>query len=222
MSTSVNDPAPESPEAPVPLGERAYTAIRDLVITLEIPPGAVINEERLSRRLGIGRTPVRNAIKRLETERLVAVFPRRGTFATEINITDHALIADVRRELEGLAARRAAQRATPRDRADLARLRDGVAEHGSAPESVMRLDTEVHRALYRATRNAYLESTLGQYYNHALRIWYLFLDRLPDVGAHVAEHRPLLDAVVSGEAETAHALAVEHVNAFERTVRDLI
>ena len=72
--------------------------------------------------LGIGRTPVREAIKRLALENLVTVFPRRGTFASEINITDLADISDVRVQLEGHAAYRAAQRITAAQRAELAGL----------------------------------------------------------------------------------------------------
>ena len=79
-------------------------------MTLQIAPGAPIDEDRIGEQLGMGRTPVREAIKRLALENLVTVFPRRGTFASEINITDLAHIFEVRVQLEGQAAFRAAQR----------------------------------------------------------------------------------------------------------------
>ena len=91
------------------LADRAYAELRDRIVTLAIPPGAPINEDALGRELEMGRTPVREAIKRLALERLVTVYPRRGTFASEINITDLAAISDVRVQLEGHAARRAAE-----------------------------------------------------------------------------------------------------------------
>ncbi|MCW2879310.1 MAG: GntR family transcriptional regulator, partial [Sphaerisporangium sp.] len=78
------------------LSDRAYAVIRDLLITLEISPGALINEEAVARHLAMGRTPVREAIKRLELEKLVAIYPRRGTFATDVNITDLGRISEVR------------------------------------------------------------------------------------------------------------------------------
>src|SRR5690348_18301801 len=104
------------------LADRAYAALRDRIVALRIAPGEPINEDALGRELDMGRTPVREAIKRLALENLVTVFPRRGTFASEINITDLAHISDVRQQLEGHAAYRAAQRLTDAQRADLAGL----------------------------------------------------------------------------------------------------
>lgn len=221
MAQRVNLSAAE-PLRPVSLAEQAYTAVRDRIVTLQLPPGAPINEEALSRELGVGRTPLREAVKRLEAESLVAIYPRRGTFVTEVNLTDHGLIADVRRQLEGHAAQRAAERATPADRAQLSSYAGRIRRGRLAPAALMTLDTDVHRALYRATRNRYLEATLSQYYNLSLRIWYLFLDRLPGMAEHIGEHVPLLDAVVGGDADLARALAVAHVDHFERAVREAL
>src|ERR1700750_3039543 len=101
------------------LADRAYAELRDRIVTLVIAPGAPINEDALGRELAMGRTPVREAIKRLALERLVTVFPRRGTFASELNITDLAAISDVRVRLEAHAARRAAERLTAAQRDEL-------------------------------------------------------------------------------------------------------
>jgi DNA-binding GntR family transcriptional regulator len=201
------------------LAERAYYLIRDRILTLVIAPGAAIHEDRLCADLGLGRTPVREAIKRLESERLVVIYPRRGTFATEINTTDHALIADVRRQLEGHAAGRAAQRANRTDREVLRRLRAEMAGLGRDDLSeLMRLDAAIHRAIHRATHNPYLESTLGQYYNLSLRLWYVFIDHVADVGGHVAGHGALVDAILDGDAPEARRLADAHVEGFELAV----
>ena len=94
------------------LADRAYVELRDRLVTLAIAPGAPIDEDLLGRQLEMGRTPVREAIKRLALENLVTVFPRRGTFASEINITDLNQISDVRIVLEGHAGLRAAERIT--------------------------------------------------------------------------------------------------------------
>lgn len=204
------------------LFERAYTHLRDMVVTLEIPPGAPINEEQLSKELDLGRTPIREAIKRLEAEGLVAIYPRRGTFATKVDIADHALITDVRRVLEGHAAQRAAERATAADREALAELIESIRSRHSSADELMQLDTTIHREVYRCTYNPFLAATLHQYYNLALRIWYLFLDRLPDMTSHLDEHIPLLEAIANGEAERAHTVASEHVTSFERTVRETL
>jgi DNA-binding GntR family transcriptional regulator len=200
------------------LAERAYVQLRDMIVTLRLPPGAPINEDRLSAELAVGRTPLRDALKRLEAETLVAIYPRQGTFVTEVNITDHGLIADVRRQLEGHAARRAAQRVGAADRELLAELRAEIGRSPGGREASMRLDTAVHRAIYRCARNRYLAATLDHYYNLSLRIWYLFLDRLPEVD-HAAHHVPMIEAILAGDAERAHALAVRHVEEFEQSVR---
>ena len=81
---------------PPSLAEQAYRFIRDRLVMLDIRPGSPINEEELGTALGMGRTPIREALKRLESERLVVAYPRRGTFATDVNISDLAHISEVR------------------------------------------------------------------------------------------------------------------------------
>src|SRR5512135_2592148 len=102
--------------------DRAYDAIRELIVTLELPPGAVVREPELTERLGVGRTPVREALRRLAQERLVEVYPRRGIFVTPVNIRDLASLSEVRAVLESHAARLAAERATAEERGELAEL----------------------------------------------------------------------------------------------------
>lgn len=203
------------------LAEVAYEGLRDLIVTLRLAPGAPLREEPLAGSLGVGRTPLREAVKRLVTESLVVVHPRRGTFVADVNLVDHALISDVRRRLEGLAAERAAQRATDADRARLQELVARLQSHAGGREAAMALDTDVHREVHRCAHNRFLEADLGRYYNLSLRIWYLFLDRLPEVD-HRAEHLPMLDAVIAGDADRARDLAVAHVEHFERSVRNAI
>src|ERR1700694_2176997 len=94
------------------MADRAYSELRDRIVKLAIAPGAPINEDALGQELEMGRTPVREAIKRLALENLVTVFPRRGTFASEINIPHLTAISAVRVQLEGHAAYRAAERIT--------------------------------------------------------------------------------------------------------------
>lgn len=198
----------------------AYRAVRDLLITLQIEPGAPIVESELTGRIGVGRTPLREALNRLEAERLVNIFPRRGTFAADINLADLALITDVREELEGHAAAKAAERATAHERSALAALAEDLG--GDAADTQMAMDTEIHRAIYAATHNHFLEETATQYHNLAMRIWHLFTDRLPDLAAHVDEHRDLLGHIVVGDTQAARSAAASHVRNFETAVRSLL
>jgi len=201
------------------LADRAYVELRDLIVTLALPPGAPINEERLGRELQLGRTPLREAIKRLALENLISVYPRRGTFVTEINITDLADISDVRVQLEGHAAFRAAQRLTAEQREEL----DGLLAQVERPAGdLMGLDAEVHRFVYRCAGNPYLRETLERYLNLSLRIWYMVLARLPHLFERVLEHRDLLQAIRDGHADRARAIAAEHVATFELEIRRVL
>jgi DNA-binding GntR family transcriptional regulator len=205
------------------LADRAYAALRDRIVALRIAPGEPINEDALGRELDMGRTPVREAIKRLALENLVTVFPRRGTFASEINITDLAHISDVRQQLEGHAAYRAAQRLTAARRAELEALLARIATADGTPrDEQMELDADIHRFVHRCTANPYLEETLARYFNLSLRIWYLVLDRLPHLAERVREHRALLEAIRDGEADRARAIAAEHVGTFATEIRSVL
>ncbi|MBV9799345.1 MAG: GntR family transcriptional regulator [Solirubrobacterales bacterium] len=206
------------------LADRAYAQLRDRIVTLRIPPGAPIDEDRLGEELGMGRTPVREAIKRLALENLVTVFPRRGTFASEINITDLSQIADVRGVLEGHAAYRAAQRITDAQRTELAELLQDLShsEGSDDAEALMTLDARVHRLIFRCAGNPYLEQTLGRYFNLSLRIWHLVIDRLPHMFARVHEHEEVLRAIANGEADRARDVLIEHIGTFEREIRTVL
>jgi DNA-binding GntR family transcriptional regulator len=213
--------SPRTGEA-VSFADRAYYAIRELIVTLELPPGAVVREPELTEQLGIGRTPVREALRRLAQERLVEVFPRRGMFVTKVDVRDLVRLCEVRVALEPEAARLAAERAT---QADLAELRGVLGELDGRRKrdarALIDLDERIHRAIYHASHNPYLAETLEQYYAHALRIWMVALART-DIGAAVGGHHAVLEAVVRGDGARAARLMREHVESFEEAVRDVL
>jgi DNA-binding GntR family transcriptional regulator len=213
------------------LADIAYEGLRDRLLTLQIRPGQSIDEERIGRELGIGRTPVREAIKRLSLEKLVNVYPRRGTFASDINITDLSDISDIRAALESHAAGRAAERLTPERRLELqALLAELDAVHASSQgdladaerPALMDLDARVHRFIYRCADNPYLAETCERYFNLSLRIWYLALHRMPALFTHIDEHRALLQSISAGDAQRARRIVTEHVQTFERSIRDVL
>ncbi len=206
------------------LADRAYRALRDRLVTLRIPPGSPIDEDAIGRELQMGRTPVREAIKRLALENLVTVFPRRGTFASEINITDLAHISDVRAQLEGHAAYRAAERITETQRADLAGLLAELELHRGNDdlEALMELDATVHRFIYHCAGNPFLEETLGRYLNLSLRIWYLVIDRLPHLFTRVHEHEDVLRAIEAGQPDHAREILTRHILTFEQEIRSIL
>jgi len=201
-------------------GERAYLLIRDQIVTLKLAPGSVIEEARLREELGLGRTPIREALQRLAHENLVSFIPHRGTFVCDINLTDLHRLTEVRVELEGYAARLAADRAGAADRTLMKALIGELEKiDESDTHSLMRLDQRIHRQVYQATRNAFLQSMLEESFNLSLRIWFLGLDRGIRLKEAVEEHRRLLDAIVSRDADQAEAVMRQHVTGFEQAIR---
>lgn len=206
------------------LAEQAYRALRDRLIMLDIAPGEPLNEGHLVADLGFGRTPLREALKRLETDHLVVSYPRRGTFATRVDITELATVSEVRQLLEPLAARKAAGNVDADTQAALLEARDGIGQltSDSPWRDVMALDLAVHRLVYRTAGNHHLEESLIRLDNLATRIWCVVVDRLPDVAGHIREHLGLLDAILEGDQERAESIAAEHVRHFDAAVRSVI
>jgi DNA-binding GntR family transcriptional regulator len=194
-------------------------ALRDRLVELRIPPGGRIDEESLTVELGLGRTPVREALRRLTLEGLVVVYPRRGTFASSVDVTSLSDITAVRAELEAHAAHRAATLADDADRRVAAALIAELDAVEPNQRSLIELDARVHRFVHRCSRNPYLAQDLDRYLNMSLRIWHLTFERLPPLEDRVREHRELLDAVRRGDAAAARSIARAHVLAFAHEMR---
>ena len=207
---------------PISLADKAYQAIRELIVSLELAPGAVIDEPELMERLGIGRTPVREGLRRLAHERLVEVYPRRGMFVSGVDVRELARLSEVRAVLEPEAARLAAERATELDRTAIAELLDELGAGGRDDRELMELDERIHGAVYRAAHNDLLEATLGQYYVLALRIWSMALDRQEELEEAVDAHRTLLEAIRDGDGERAAETMRAHVQNFEQAMRRML
>ncbi len=203
--------------------EDAYRRILGRIVSLEMAPGSVVNEARLREDLGIGRTPSREALQRLARENLVRSIPHRGTFVTDVNITDLARITEVRIVLEAHAARLAAEKITAADREAMAELLE-LLRRGRVTDQreLMQLDQQIHRLVYRTAHNPFLEATLERYFNLSLRLWYLVLDREVRLREAVDEHVELLQAIVAGDGHRAEDIMRRHVSGFEREIRKVL
>ena len=206
------------------LSEQAYAAIRDRIIKLELEPGEPLAEDELMAWLELGRTPIREAIKRLALESLVDIYPRRGTFVSEIQMTDLASISEVRKEIEGYAAELAAGRYSgARDGEELRVLRQRLAGiDESDVDEMMALDAAVHHFIYRVAGNPYLEVTLTRFFNLSFRIWRLSMRTSRGISFSVGEHDRLLVAVESGDGSVAREIARRHVFEFENEMRAVL
>ncbi len=202
------------------IAERAYHELRDRIVTLGLPPGRALREDELMRELAIGRTPLREAVKRLALERLVAVQPRRGTFVTDVDSADIVHITEVRTELEGFAAALASQRMQGAWAQEAQALLDET-ERLSADgnhDALMRFDQRIHRFTWQAAGNPYLCETLERYFTLSLRVWYVVLASVPGLGPAVHDQTRLLQALLARDAEGARRLMRDHVAAFQEEI----
>lgn len=219
MTVSVEPVAPAESMA-----DYAYRMLRRKLVLLDIAPGAPIAEGRLGAELEVGRTPLREALKRLEADHLVVTFARRGTFATTVDVTELSGISEMRQALVPLAARKAARQkggaAADELRAEAAGLEtfDGVAE----PRRLLEGDLRIHRLISRASENMYLDETLVRLDSLVTRMWCAMLERIPPMEEHVLEHVALIRAILHGQELEAEELASAHVAHFDRVVREVL
>ncbi|GAA1557012.1 GntR family transcriptional regulator [Brevibacterium picturae] len=206
------------------LADRAYEILRHRLIMLDIAPGDPINEAGLSAELDVGRTPIREALKRLESDHLVVSYPRRGTFASNVDLKDLSTISEMREVLEPIAARKAALNLTPERRRDfeatIADLR--ALKETDEPRALMERDLEVHRLIYSSVDNPHLMETLVRLDDLATRIWCLVIPRIPDLIGHIREHIDLLESILEGKESAVEAHAAEHVREFDKTLRSAL
>lgn len=220
ISTGAKGPS-QSGQSGVSQSEEAYNQIRSMIVSLELVPGSLINETELMSRLGFGRTPIREALRTLASEKLVDVYPRRGMFVTSVDVQNLSSISEVRAVLEIKAASLAAERSTSRDRAITVALIAEIDSIKGDPNmtKLIQLDQRIHRHIYQCTHNQFLEATLEQYYGHALRIWFLALDHVDNLSDAVIEHRALLKAISENDSVAAAKAMQDHVEGFEGNIR---
>jgi DNA-binding GntR family transcriptional regulator len=213
---------PEAGEARS-LSDRAYYRLRELIVSLELPPGSIVDERGLMARLGIGRTPVREALRALARDDLVEVHPRRGMFVSSVEVGDLAALSEVRATLESFAARLAAERRTEADVRATEALLDGLGERAALDDrGLFELDQRLHRHVWRCAGNDFLERTLDGYYVLTLRIWFLALDRMARLEEAVQEHRELLEAIRDSDPARAEDAMRRHILGFERAIREVL
>ena len=208
----------------VSLSQTAYQRIKKKIVSLELPPGAVINEIDLQADLQLGRTPIREALHRLSLEKLVDIVPRRGMFVTGIAVTDLLRVCEVRVEMEGLAARLATERGKPEHWQAMEMLLEDVLQEGFTTnyDILIGIDQKCHEIVYTAADNKFLENTLITMYALSLRLWYYALSQVGDVRGAILEHAAILDALKAGDADLAERLSKMHVKSFQEEIQAIL
>lgn len=175
-----------------------------MIVTLELPPGSVWSESDLSEQLGIGRTPVREALQKLESEHLVEIVPRFGARVTEINVMQQLLLLELRRELERLVAVTAARRSTADERSEMLRMArelEKFAEGDVLP--YLRLHYSVKKYMADCARNPYVARAIAPCHAMSRRFYYLHYRKVHDVPVAARTHVDVIRAVVMGDEKAA-------------------
>jgi GntR family transcriptional regulator, rspAB operon transcriptional repressor len=202
------------------LRDAAYEAIKHRIITCVFKPGDYLNESFISASIGIGRTPVHQAIDRLTQDGLLEVIPRKGIIVKPISLDEVMQITDVRRVNEPHCVRLAAERA---DNIDLSIIGD-ILNRAEAwtevrnIEQMMLLDREFHMALARAAKNAVLAHILQNLHERSLRFWFISLTAHDHHREVQQEHRMILDSIKRRDAEAAAQAMITHIESFRRNV----
>jgi DNA-binding GntR family transcriptional regulator len=203
------------------LTEQAYGQIEELIVTLRLKPGQVLSEQSLSASLGIGRTPIREALQRLALEGLVTILPRKGILVSEINPQRQLLVLEVRRELERLLARASAERATPEQRETFLGIAGGMEKAARTNDDIafMRLDRELNLLIVDAARNDYAARSMRLLQGLSRRFWYMHYRVAADLPRCARLHANQALAIGRGNgkqaAEATDAL-MDYVESFTR------
>ncbi|WP_111766006.1 GntR family transcriptional regulator [Nakamurella deserti] len=194
----------------------AYARVRELILSAELPPGAVINQEALAKRIGISTTPLREALKRLQQRGMVDLGAHRDATVTTLSAEEARDLLEVRRSLDPLAASLAAERRTKSDIALLRASLGGLTPLPGNPTFDMLVNhRRFHTAIYRASHNDLLIETLDGCWDKAdrYRMYGLQVERGDDERAQKAhEHALLVEFIVSGDGESAAQVMREHID----------
>jgi len=196
-----------------------------MIVTLQLPPGSAVSEGMLSRQLGIGRTPIREALQRLARESLVVILPRRGVVVSEINVRTQLRLLEVRREVERLVARSAARRATEEERqqmADLARRFQQTVKNND-DRGFMRADREFNELLLSAAKNEFAAGAMRLMQSLSRRFWYQHYREAADLPETGKLHADIARAVAKGDEDAAAGATdrlLDKIRSFTRATAD--
>jgi DNA-binding GntR family transcriptional regulator len=203
------------------LTERAYGEIEELIVTLRLPPGSVLSEGSLASSLGIGRTPVREALQRLSLEGLVLILPRRGVLVSEINVRSQLELLKVRREIERLMVKLAAERTTSGERNHFIALAAALRAAGGNHDHVgfMRLDHQFNHHVAVTCRNEYARRAMGLMQGLSRRFWYMHYQQALDLERSAGLHATIAEGVGQRDPDAAAKACDEHIDYVESFTR---
>ena len=203
------------------LTDKAYFYLEQMIVTLRLRPGSAVSETELSQQLGIGRTPIREALQRLARERLVVILPRRGIIVSEINVNSQLRLLEVRRVVERLVARSAARRASVETRQRFREIAATFEQCAKSNDDIgfMAVDREFNELCVEAARNEFATGAMSLMHSLSRRFWYLHYKQAADMPLTAKLHADIARAIASGKEEAAVVAAdrlLDTIEAFTR------
>lgn len=207
-----------------PLREIVFESLREAIINGHLKPGERLMEIQLAEEMGVSRTPVREAIRKLELEGFVVMVPRKGAYVAGVSIKDIADVFEIRAALEGLAAGLAAERITDTELEALERSLVKVAEASEAGdlEQLINMDTDFHDILYKASRNERLVQIVSNLREQIQRFRSTSLSHPGRMKLALEEHKKIVEAISDRDVELARDLAREHIENAENSMIDVM
>lgn len=215
---------PVNLESYKPLRELVLDAIREAIINGTLKPRERLMEIQLAEELGVSRTPIREALRKLELEGFIVMVPRKGAYVADISFKDIADVFEIRAALEALAAGLAAERITDEELEEMERL---VVEKAEAianqnMERLVQVDTMFHEAIYKASRNERLTSIISNLREQIQRYRTTSLAYPGRMQRSLEEHRGIVEAIQSRDPQIAQQVAREHIENAENSMIDAI
>src|ERR1700760_4371132 len=203
------------------LTDRAYRLIEELIVTLALPPETILSEQSLAQRLGIGRTPIREALQRLARDGLVVILHRRGILVSQINLKTQMRLLEVRRELERLMAKGAAERATPEETAQFGAIARDMrrASDDSDDMTFMRLDRQFNELVSQAARNEFASRAMALMQGMPRRFWYQHYRESGALPLSARLHAEVAEAIAKRSPEAAAKASdrlLDYIESFTR------
>ena len=197
-----------------PLREIVYEELRNLILTGKIKPGTRMMEIELAEDMGVSRTPIREAIRKLEKEGLVVIEPRKGAYASEVSVKDMEDILEVRANLEGLAAYLAAERMTDTEKKQLNEIKEKFKEavvEGNMADMIS-CDTKFHRMIVDSSGNNHLIHMVEQLQELVLRFRYIYYKDFKRAEDMIPEHQSIYEEIINGNGANARFEAFNHID----------
>ncbi len=207
-----------------PLGEVVFEYLRNAILAGELKPGERLMEVTIADQLGVSRTPVREAIRKLEKESFVIMIPRKGAYVADLTKKDIMEVLEIRKELEGFAAALAAERMTLTEKESLGRIVERFNESliNMDKKSMIESDNEFHSAIFEATKNQRLINIIYDLHDQFQRFRLIYFNEFNNFKEIQASHNRIFDAIIKQDGKNARLEAENHVESIKILVNKWI